>query len=150
MAQSIALPARRPLAIGGHPIYSALLPAPILCFLGALITDIVYASAPDMMWLDFSTWLLLAGLVAGGVAGVALIIEMVRAGRGRTGALTAHFLLLLAAWVVAIFNSFIHTRDGWTAVVPTGIILSLAGAVLSLLAGWFWQSASRRQAGDLR
>ena len=150
MAQSIARSARPPLAIAGHAIYSALLPIPIVCFLAALITDIVYASAPDMMWLDFSSWLLLAGLIGGGLAGVVLVIEMVRAGRGRTGALTVHFLLLLGAWVVGIFNSFIHARDGWTAVVPTGIALSIVGAALSLLAGWFWQSASHREAGDLR
>ena len=149
MAQGIARSPLRPLAMAGHPLYSALLPMPILCFLGALITDIVDWSAPDMRWLDFSSWLLLAGLVSGGIAGVVLVIEMIRAGRGRTGALTAHFLLLLAAWVVAVFNSFVHARDGWTAVVPTGISLSIAGAVLGLLAGWFWQSASARQVGDL-
>lgn len=150
MAQSIARSARTPLAIAGHAIYSALLPVPILCFLGTSITDMVYSIAPDMMWLDFSAWFLLAGLIGGGVAGVVLILEMIRAGRGQAGALTAHFLLLLAAWVVGILNSFIHARDGWTAVVPTGIILSIAGAVLSLIAGWFWPSASHRQAGDPR
>lgn len=150
MAESIARPARTPLGVAGHPIYPALLPIPILCFIGALITDIAYSRAPDMMWLDFSSWLLLAGLIAGGVAGVVLIIEMVRAGSGRAGALTAHFVLLLAAWVTEVFNSFIHARDGWTAVVPTGMILSILATVLSLLAGWFWQSASRRQPGDFR
>jgi uncharacterized membrane protein len=148
MAQSIAR-SLRPLAMAGHGIYSALLPIPIVCFLGALVTDIVYWSAPEMMWVDFSSWLLLAGLVGGGIAGVVLVIEMIRAGRGRTGALIAHFLLLLAAWVVAVLNSFVHARDGWTAVVPMGISLSIAGAVLGLLAGWVWQSASARQAGDL-
>ena len=148
MAQSIARSARPPLAIAGHAVYSALLPIPIVCFLGAPITDIVYASAPDMMWLDFSTWLLLAGLITGGVAGVMLIIELVRAGRGRTGALIVHFVLLLAAWIVEVFNSFIHARDGWTAVAGTGIILSIIGALLSLAAGWFWQSASYRQSGE--
>ena len=102
-----------------------------------------------MLWLDFSTWLLLAGLIAGAIGGMVLIVEMIRAGHGRTRALTVHFLLLLAAWVVEVFNSFIHARDGWTAVVPTGIILSAAAALLSLLAGWFWQSA-RAQAGDAR
>ena len=150
MAESIARAARSPLGLTRHPIYPALLPIPILCFIGALITDVVYSRMPDMMWLDFSAWLLLAGLIVGGVAGVVLIVEMVRAGLGRTGALTAHFVLLLAAWVVEVFNSFIHARDGWTAVVPTGMILSILATVLSLLAGWFWQSFSRRQAGDFR
>jgi uncharacterized membrane protein len=150
MAQSIARAPRRPLGIAGHPIYSALLPIPIVCFIGALLTDIAYSRAADMMWLDFSSWLLLAGLIAGGVAGVVLIIETVRARSGRTGAWTAHFLLFLAAWVVEVFNSFVHARDGWTAVVPTGLILSIVAVVLSLLAGWFWQSANRPLAGDVR
>jgi uncharacterized membrane protein len=149
MAESIARAGRTPLGVAGHPIYPALLPIPILCFIGALITDIVYSRAPDMMWLDFSTWLLLAGLIAGGVAGVVLLVEMIRLRSARTAALTAHFLLLLAAWVVEVFNSFVHARDGWTAVVPTGLILSILAAVLGLLAGWFWQTASRRQ-GDVR
>ena len=150
MAQSSARAARSPLGIAGHPLYSALLPVPIVCFIGALLTDIAYSRAPDMMWLDFSSWLLLAGLVVGGVAGLVLIIELIRAGSSRTGALTVHFLLLLAAWVVEVFNSFIHARDGWTAVVPTGITLSFLAVALSLLAGWFWQTASRRHAGDAR
>src|SRR3954467_8526437 len=72
--------ARPPLGIVGHPIYPALLPVPIVCFAGALMTDLVYANAPDMMWLDFSSWLLLAGLTGGGMAGVVLIIELIRAG----------------------------------------------------------------------
>lgn len=150
MAPSIDRAARGPLAVAGHPVYSALLPIPIICFTGAMLTDITYSRAPDMMWLDFSSWLLLFGLIGGGIAGVVLIAELVRAGPGRKGPLTVHFLLLLAAWIVAVFNSFIHTRDGWTAVVPTGLLLSIAAAVLSLAAGWFWQSARRRQAGDAR
>lgn len=150
MAEATARPARRPIGIAGHPIYSALLPIPIVCFIGALLTDITYSGAPDMMWLDFSTWLLLAGLIGGGFAGLILLIELVRAGSGRRGLLAVHFLLLFAAWVVEIFNSFIHTRDGWTAVVPIGLTLSVIAVVLSLLAGWFWQSFSRRQAGDAR
>ena len=79
-----------------------------------------------------------------------LIVELFRAGSGRRGALTIHFVLLLGAWLVEVFNSFIHARDGWTAVVPTGITLSAIAAVLALLAGWFWQSARRVLAGDPR
>jgi uncharacterized membrane protein len=150
LTHSTARAARAPLSIGDHPIYSALLPVPIVCFIGALLTDAAYASAPDMMWLNFSSWLLLAGLVAGGIAGVLLIVELFRAGSGRRGALTIHFVLLLAAWVVEVFNSFIHARDGWTAVVPTGITLSAIAVLLALLAGWFWQSARRVLAGDPR
>ncbi|MCD2322946.1 DUF2231 domain-containing protein [Sphingomonas sp. IC-56] len=147
MAQGTRLNGRDWLAIAGHPIYTALLPIPIVCFIGALITDIAYTGSPEMMWIDFSSWLLLAGLIGGGFAGVILILELFRAGRGRSRALLLHFILLLAAWVVEVFNSFIHARDGWTAVVPTGLTLSIIAVVLSLLAGWFWQTANR---GDRR
>jgi uncharacterized membrane protein len=150
MAEGISRTARPALGIGGHPIYSALLPVSITCFIGALVTDVVYSRAPDMMWLNFSSWLLLAGLIVGGVAGVVLIVELLRGrARGNQG-FQAHALFFLAAWVTEVFNSFIHARDGWTAVVPAGLVLSALAVVFSLLAGWFWQSASRTHTGDLR
>lgn len=148
MAVRMAANSVRPVTVVGHPLYTMILPIPIVCFIGAVITDLTYLSMPEIMWLDFSTWLLLAGLITGGVAGVMLIIELVRVGRARTGALIVHFVLVLAAWIVEVFNSFIHARDGWTAVAGTGIILSIIGALLSLAAGWFWQSASYRESGE--
>jgi uncharacterized membrane protein len=150
MASSSARTATRPLGAVSHAIYSTLLPIPIVCFIGALLTDIAYSRTADMMWLDFASWLLLAGLIGGGFAGAVLLVVLIRVGRGRTGALTAHFVLLLAAWITEMFNSFIHARDGWTAVVPTGMMLSIAATVLSLLAGWFWQSANGPRIGDAR
>ncbi len=138
-----------PLGSLAHPVYSALLPIPIICFIGALASDLAYVGNPDMMWIDFSSWLLLVGLVAGGFAGLVLIIDMVRLGQGRSPALFLHFGLLLAAWVVEVFNSLVHARDGWTAVVPAGLTLSAIATVLSLVAGWYWQSA-RYAPGDIR
>lgn len=146
MPESYAHTARRPLAIAGHSIYTTLLPIPIICFVAALVADILYTQAPHMMWLDFASWLLLAGLIAGGVAGLVLIVELVRAPR-RTGALLIHFLLLFAAWVLEILNSFFHARDGWTAVVPGGLTLSILAVAASLAAGWFWQSYTANRIG---
>lgn len=144
MARSVASTSVRLVGPNAHPLYPALLPIPILCFAGALITDLAYIGSADMMWLDFSSWLLLAGLIGGGIAGVLLIVELIRARDRR--ALLPHFVFLLAAWVLEVFNSFIHARDGWTAVVPTGLSLSILATVLGLLAGWFWQSAHHRSA----
>ena len=144
MARSAVPTPMRLLGPRAHPLYAAVLPIPIICFVGVLITDLAYIASADMMWLDFSSWLLLAGLIGGGVAGALLIVELIRAHDRRR--LLPHFLLLLAAWVVEVFNSFIHARDGWTAVVPTGLTLSIVAALLGLLAGWFWQSAYHRTA----
>jgi len=127
-----------------------LLPVPITLFIAALVTDLAYAGSAEMMWLDFSSWLLLAGLIACGVAGALLLVELVRAGAARRGALGLHFTLLLSAWIVEVLNSFIHARDGWTAVVPTGLALSVLAVLLALAAGWFWQAVPRRHSGDVR
>ena len=148
MARSADPTPMRLLGPRAHPLYAAVLAIPIICFVGVPITDLAYIASADMMWLDFSSWLLLAGLIGGGVAGALLIVELIRAHDRRR--LLPHFLLLLAAWVVEVFNSFIHARDGWTAVVPTGLTLSIVAALLGLLAGWFWQSAYHRTAEFVR
>ncbi|WP_277979952.1 DUF2231 domain-containing protein [Sphingomonas phyllosphaerae] len=150
MASSPGRPALAPLALAGRPIYPVLLPVPITLFVAALVTDLAYAGSAEMMWLDFSSWLLLAGLIAGGLAGALLLVELVRAGAARRGALGLHFTLLLSAWIVEVLNSFIHARDGWTAVVPTGLALSVVAVLLALAAGWFWQAVPRRRSGDVR
>src|SRR5438132_1279290 len=73
MAETAATAEPRPLAIVDHPITSILLPVPVVCFLGALVTDLSYLnSGGNLMWVDFSAWLLAAGLLFGGIALVVL------------------------------------------------------------------------------
>jgi len=136
MAENVAARPVRVIAIARHPLYAMLLPIPVVCFIGALLTDLAYLnSGGNLLWLNFSSWLLAAGLLFGAIAGIVLLIDVVRGVRG-----WLPFLLLLAAWIVELINSFVHARDGWTAVAGTGLILSIIGAVLVLLAGWLWRS----------
>ena len=138
-----AVPASaRPLSIMRHPLYSMLLPVPVVCFLGALLTDIAYLnSGGNLVWLDFSNWLLLAGLVFGVLAAIVVLIDVLR-GRGfRAGGGWVQLVVLCAALLVELFNSFVHDRDGWTAVAGTGILLSIVGALLVLVAGWLHRPA---------
>ena len=88
------------------------------------------------MWLHFSQWLIAAGIAFGVLAGIVLLIELItsRAIRGAPMG-WMHVALFYVALVVEVFNAFVHTADGWTAVVPTGLILSIIGAVLMLAAG---------------
>ena len=117
-------------------IYSFLFPIPVVCFAGALVTDIVYASSAFLMWLHFSQWLIAAGIAFGVVAGIVLLIELMvsRAIRGARLGWT-HVALFYVGLIVEVFNAFVHTADGWTAVVPTGLILSIIATVLMLAAG---------------
>lgn len=133
MAEPVVHRPARPLEIARRPLANLLLPIPILCFVGAVLTDWAYlGSDGNLTWLFFSTWLIPAGLLFGGITALLLLIDAVRL-RDRW----LSFILLASAWVVELFNVFIHMRDGWTAVAGMGFILSIIGALLALVAGWF-------------
>jgi uncharacterized membrane protein len=124
--------------IGRHPIHSMLSSFPIACFIGAFITDIVYWRSPDVQWETFSVWLLTAGLVTAVLAAAVGMIDFfankqVRA--TKTG--WPHALGMSLAVVLSIFNAFVHSRDGYTAVVPTGIVLSGIVVVSLVVTAWW-------------
>jgi uncharacterized membrane protein len=142
MADSVAGRAARPTAIVGHPIYGMLLPVTVVCLVAALITDLSYLnSGGNLIWLAFSSWLLLAGLIFGALAAVMLLIDFVRVRGLRSGKGYAHMLLLYAALLVELLSMFVHQRDGWTAVAGLGLILSIIGAALVLAAAWLHRPA---------
>jgi uncharacterized membrane protein len=116
-------------------IYLLLFPVSVVLFIAALVTDIAYAKSGFMMWLNFSEWLIAAGLLFGALAAIALIVEFIASRAIRTGTLGwTHLVLFIAALVVELFNMFFHTRDGYTAVVPAGMALSIIGVLLALAA----------------
>jgi uncharacterized membrane protein len=124
-------------AIFGHPLHAMLVPFPIVCFIGALLTDIAFTQSVNIMWSNFSVWLITAGLVMGGLAAVAGLTDYIGDRRvRRIGAATVHMLINLTVWVIELFNAFVHSRDGWTSVVPTGITLSAISVALLAVSGW--------------
>lgn len=131
----------RPVAIIGHPIYALLLPIPIVCFLGALAADLAYVCSENLIWLNFSGWLIFMGLLSGFLAGVFLFIDFVRVPAATAALGWGQLLLFIAAWIIEFFNMLVHNRDGWTAVAPAGLTLSVIGVVLFLIAGWLRRPA---------
>lgn len=123
-----------PVASVTGPVYLLLFPIPVVCFLGALITDFVYSGNAVIEWLNFSEWLIAAGLFFGAFAALALLIEFFASGPIRVAIGWVHIALFYAALILELFNAFVHTIDGWTAVVPTGLTLSIIGSILSLAA----------------
>jgi hypothetical protein len=80
MANAVAEPRPKLICIVWHPIYSVLLPLPVVCFIGVLLTGVTYLkSGGNLIWLAFSSWLLLAGLLFGAIAALALLIDFIRA-----------------------------------------------------------------------
>ena len=135
--------------IGGHPIHPMLVPFPIVCFVGALCTDIAYARSENLQWANFSAWLLAAGMVMGVLAAIAGLIDFLthRGIRDQRPA-WPHAIGNAIVLLLALFNNFIHSRDGWTSVVPAGLILSAATVAVMLVTGWLgWSLVYRHGVG---
>ena len=142
MTEAVANRPRRSISIVGRSIYGMLLPVPVVCFLGALLSDLAYTgSGGNLVWLDFSNWLIFFGLIFGATAAIVLLIDFARSAAVHTSAGWTQLLVFYAALLVELFNAFVHDRDGWTAVAGTGMILSVVGALLILIAGWLHRPA---------
>jgi uncharacterized membrane protein len=124
--------------VARHPVHAILAPVPLTCFVGAFLTDIVYWRTAEMMWADFSAWLLTVGVIIGVLAAIAGLIDLIGNRRRIRSQAPAWPPMLgyLVVLVLAFFNMLIHTRDAWTSVVPTGIVLSLITVLLLPFTGW--------------
>ena len=124
-------------SILGHPVHPLLVPFPIVCFIGTLLTDLAYWGTADIMWSNFSSWLLSAGVIVGWFAGIAGLIDF--AGDRRVRAQRPawpHAIGNVVALILATINVFVHTHDAWTSVVPWGLTLSVAVVLILLVTGW--------------
>jgi uncharacterized membrane protein len=131
----------------GRPTHRMLVSFSAAYFVAAFITDIVYSQMPDVMWERFSIWLIVAGLVMAGLATIAFVIDL--AGRRRIDRpMWPRAVGYAVAVLLALTNAFVHSRDGYTAVVPTGMTLSgLVVAVLAITALVSMALAKRRRIG---
>ena len=107
----------------GRPLHPMLVSFSAAYFFGALVTDVVYWQMPDVLWERFSIWLITAGLIVAGLAVIAYVIDLA-AGRQITAPAWPGAIGYVFALVLALVNAFVHSRDGYTAVVPTGLMLS--------------------------
>jgi uncharacterized membrane protein len=118
----------------GRPIHSTLASFSAAYFVGALVTDLVYWQMPDVMWERFSIWLIMAGLVMAGLAVLSYIISSLAGRRRRRGPAWPRLVGFAIALCLAVINAFVHSRDGYTAVVPSGLMLSASVVIVLLLA----------------
>jgi uncharacterized membrane protein len=116
-----------------NPVHTTLLAFPIACFSLTVLTDLAYWKTLNLLWLHFSEWLLFAGLVFGGVDLIVRLADLlIRRVHPSWLAVFAGMVVLL----LAVLNSFIHTSDGWTAVVPWGLTLSVLTVLAMLVTRW--------------
>jgi uncharacterized membrane protein len=130
----------------GRALHKILVSFSAAYFTGALVTDLVYWQMPDVVWERFSIWLITVGLIVAGLAIIAYAIDLA-AGRGIDRPAWPRVLGYALAVGLSLINVLVHSRDGYTAVVPTGVMLSGLVVVVLLLTAWVARSLSNRIGG---
>jgi uncharacterized membrane protein len=101
------------------------------------VTDFVYWLTTNMQWANMSAWFLTIGLIVAAVAVVVGLVDFLRNGRVRQlRPARIHVWGNIVALVLTIINALVHTRDAYTSVVPTGLILSAIVVVILAVTGW--------------
>ncbi|HET7317148.1 MAG TPA: DUF2231 domain-containing protein [Sphingomicrobium sp.] len=122
--------------IGGHPIHPMLIPFPIVCFVGTLVTDIVFLNNHDPGWATASRYLLGIGIIMGLAAAAAGLTDFMGDDRiRRLGDAVKHMLANVTAVVLSVVNFFIRL-DNNDAISGIGIILSAVVVLILLYSGW--------------
>jgi uncharacterized membrane protein len=136
-------------SIGGHPVHAMLVPFPIACFAGTFLSDLVYWKTAAMQWANISAWLLTIGLIMSVFVAATGIIDFLGDQRIRSlRPARIHAVGNVTAVVLSIFNVFIHSRDAYTSVVPTGVTLSGIVVLILLVTGWNgWSLVYRHRVG---
>src|ERR1700722_11985269 len=131
----------------GRPIQRLLVSFSAAYFTGALVTDLAYWQTLNVLWERFSIWLIVAGLVLAGLAAVTFVVSLSpsrQIDRPTWPGVVGYAIAVL----LSVVNAFVHSRDAYTAVVPTGLILSgLVVVVLLLTAMVGSASADRSRVG---
>jgi uncharacterized membrane protein len=124
-------------AAGVRTFHPMLVPFPVAYFTAALVTDLAYWRTAEVMWERFSVWLIAGGLVMAALVAITAVIDLAFA---RQKPVWVPALIYLSAMLLSLLNVFVHSRDGYTAVVPTGLTLSACVVVILLIymvtGGW--------------
>jgi uncharacterized membrane protein len=131
----------------GRPIQKLLVSFSAAYFTGALVTDLAYWQTLNVLWERFSIWLIVAGLVFAGLAAVTYVVSLASSRQIDRPAWPGVVGYAIAV-LLSVVNAFVHSRDAYTAVVPTGLMLSgLVVVVLLLTAMVGSASADRSRVG---
>lgn len=122
--------------IGDHPIHPMLIPFPIVCFIGAFVTDIVYARTGDGGWATASMWLLIVGLVMAALAAVAGLTDFLGDDRiRRLSDALKHMLANVTAVVLELVNLVLRWGNP-DFIESTGVYMSGIVVLILIYSGW--------------
>lgn len=124
--------------IAGHPLHPMLIPFPIVSFIGALVTDVMWLTTNEGGWATASNWLLGIGLVTAAIAAATGLADYTGDDRVRKiGAATRHMIANIVVVTLEAVNLVVRlTSDGGDPIGGLGIWLSLASVLILAYSGW--------------
>ncbi len=135
--------------IAGHPIHPMLIPFPITFFVSTFVADLIYWQTSSAAWATATVWMLGAGLIMAALAAVAGLIEVL--GDSQIRNLSDAWLHAggnVVAVVIELYNWYSRYEHGGSAIVPTGLILSVIVVLILLFTGWKgWEMVYRYRVG---
>jgi uncharacterized membrane protein len=120
----------------GHPIHPMLIPFPMVFFISALATDLVFTAKGDAIWATASLWLLGAGLVGAAAAALAGLTDFL--GDSRIRAIPDAWMHMIGNVVMVVVEAvnFLLRLGGPAEVTTLELILSIVAAAILSFTGW--------------
>jgi uncharacterized membrane protein len=135
--------------IAGHPIHPMLIPFPVACFVLTFVSDVTFWKTSNDFWASASLWLLGIGLIMAALAAVMGMIDLM--GDDRIRNLNDAWLHAggnVIAVVIELYNWYSRYEHGTSAIIPTGLVLSLIVVLILLFTGWKgWEMVYREHVG---
>jgi uncharacterized membrane protein len=133
-------------SIAGHPIHPMIIPFPLAFLVAVPVVDLVFwANNGQVFWARTGYYLLIAGIVTGVLAALVGLVDFygVREVRRHKQSYW-HAFSNSGALLLAVVNLVLRAFDPIAAVLPWGLLLSLAAAVLLAVGGWYGGELSYR------
>ena len=123
--------------IAGHPLHPMLIPFPVAFLVATLVSDLIFWRTGSSGWSTASLYLLGAALVMAALAAVAGLTDFLGDYRIRDlSAAWHHMIGNVVAVVLSLWNWYRRYEAGDSAVLPTGLLISLVVVLILLYTGW--------------
>lgn len=125
------------IAVSGHPLHAMLVAFPIALTMSVLGADLLFLWTGDEFWARAAGYAAFGAFfmgVAAGITGTAELL-MVRGIRNRTAS-WSHFILAVMLLAILSANWIIRIGAPESAVLPTGLLVSILAAGMTAVTGW--------------
>ncbi len=125
-------------SIKGHPLHPSGIPFPITFLFVLPFADLAYLVTDDFFWARVAWWLAGLGFLTAAIAAMVGLVDFVsikRVREHRAGWLHAGGNAIVL--IIAFANIFVRWGSPAEAILPLGILLSAAGAVLVIFSSWY-------------